>query len=154
MLLVQARQFNKYVDSTIPLTWAVRWQIVRPLLPLLICVSIQMVELLAFRVWLNDRSFLGSLPMLLAAALTPLLMVWIGAELQIRARHYSKRTLKLDHKAVAINPAKLSRIAWKFISGWWVEAIPDEPQFAKLTLEYAPDKKQRVLREWSMVLHK
>ena len=40
MQIEQPAELNKHVDPSIPLTWAYRWQALKPTLPLLLCCSI------------------------------------------------------------------------------------------------------------------
>ena len=38
----QTAELNRHVDATIPLTWAVRWKAIRPILPMLACCSVSL----------------------------------------------------------------------------------------------------------------
>ena len=53
----QTAELNRHVDATIPLTWSVRWKAIRPVLPMLACCSVLLVEQVAFRLWLNAAFF-------------------------------------------------------------------------------------------------
>src|ERR1051325_11465183 len=127
MLIEQPRQLNKYVDSTIPLTWEVRWRIIKPSFPLMIYVCVQAVELVAFRLWLSDRNLLENLPLLLASAMAILSVLCVVFELLIRTSHCSKRRLKIGRKAVWIKHTKDQRIPWKYITAWQLEPLADAP---------------------------
>jgi hypothetical protein len=151
MQFEQAAELNRYVDPSIPLTWAVRWQALKPSLPLLICGSLFLLEQVALRLWLNDRSLRSELPLLAACALIPIALIMVAFEAQVRITHRSKRRLKLEANHVSISPAKYSRVAFKRIRSWRFEPL-DAPEFSKLTLEYCLDQKRKLLREWSMVL--
>jgi len=148
----QAAELNRYVDATIPLTWAVRWRSLKPLLPMLLCSSALLVEQVAFRLWLNDRNLLSELPLLLVCSLVPLVLTIAAFEALARVAHRSKRTIKLEPKWVVVTPAKYSRIPWKQIYAWQLEPIPKATGFLKLTLSYSLGKGTKGPREWSLVL--
>jgi len=152
MHLEQAADLNRYVDPSIPLTWAVRWQNLKPGLPILACGSLMLVEQVAFRLWLNDRSLRSELLLLAACALVPTVVIMLASEVQVRIAHRTRRKLKLKAKQVSINPARFNRIALDRILGWRLEPVAEAPEFSKLTLEYSLDKKRKTLREWSMVI--
>jgi len=150
----QSPELNKYVDSTIPLTWAVRWNALRFGLPFALFSSLVMAEMLAFRLWLNDRSLLANLHFLLGIAAVPVAGILVLIEVTMRAAHRAKRTLKLEPKRVSISPAKYNRIPWQNIKSWRIEPLVDAAGFSKLTLEYSLGKRGTILRRWSMVLTK
>jgi len=152
MQFEQPPELNRYVDSTIPLTWAVRWRLLKPGLPLLCVCSLLMVEQAAFRLWLNDRSLLSALPLLLTCALFPVIFLPLVGEVQVRLAHRSKRSINLQAKRVSISPAKYNRIAWKQIRAWRLEPVASGPGLTKLTIDYALGNKGRMRREWSMIL--
>ena len=148
----QPAELNRYVDATIPLTWAVRWRSLKASLPMLVCCSALLMEQLAFRLWLNDRGLLSAFPLLVVCALFPVVLAMGGFEVLTRVEHRSKRTIKLDSKRVTISPAKYNRIPWKQINAWRLEPVPDAPGCVKLTLSYSLGKRTQSPREWSMVL--
>lgn len=153
MQIEQSAELNKHVDATIPLNWARRWQGLKPTLPLLIACSVLLVEQLAFRIWLDDRSLFSALPLLLACAFTPIALVMGAVEVQVRFRHRAKRWIKLEPKRVSICPAKYNRIAWSHIGAWRFEPLGNGISgLTKMTLEYRLDRKGKIRREWSMVL--
>jgi hypothetical protein len=154
MQLEQAAALNRYVDPSIPLTWAFRWQALKAALPLLICTSLFLVEQVAFRLWLNDRSLRSEWPLIAVAALVPTALIMLGFEAQVRITHRSKRKLKLEAKQVSVSPAKFSRFALERIWSWRLEPIAEAPELSKLMLEYSLNKKRKPLREWSMVLRR
>src|SRR6266404_3598506 len=118
MQFEQPAGLNRYVDPSIPLTWAVRWRLAKPTLPILIFCSVLVVEQAAFRLWLNDRSLASELPLLFACALFPIVFIPFVAEAQVRLAHRTKRKITLEAKRVSISPAKYNRIAWKQITAW------------------------------------
>ncbi len=152
MQFEQPAELNRFVDATIPLTWAVRWRSLRSVLPMLLCCSALLVEQVAFRLWLNDRSLLSELPLLVVCSLVPVVLIFVAYEALTRITHRSKRTIKLEPKRVSISPAKYNRIPWKQISAWQVEPLPEGAGFSKLTLSYSLGKGTKHPREWSMVL--
>lgn len=148
----QPAELNKYVDPTIPLTWAVRWRALKASLPMLLCCSALLVEQVAFRLWLNDRNLLSELPMLVVCSLCPVIVIIAAFEVLTRFAHRSKRTIKLEPKRVSITPAKYSWIPWKQINSWQLEPLPEATGFSKLTLSYSLGKKPKRPLEWFMVL--
>jgi len=152
MQFEQPAELNRYVDPTIPLTWAVRWQSAKTSLHMLLCCSVLLVEQAAFRLWLNDRSLLSGLHLLSACALVPIVFIPLFVEAQIRLGHRTKRKIKLQAKKVSISPAKCTRIPWKQISAWRLQPVANAPGLTKLTMQYALGSKGKMAREWSMVL--
>jgi hypothetical protein len=76
----QTAELNRHVDATIPLTWAVRWKAIQPVLPMLACCSVLLVEQVVFRLWLNDRIFVEELPLLVACLMLPGALVTLASE--------------------------------------------------------------------------
>jgi len=152
MQIEQSADLNKHVDPSIPLTWAVRWQALRPGLPLLVCCSVLFVEQLLFRSWLNDRNIISELPLVFVCALAPIVLVMAAFEMRVRVAHRTKRTIQLEPKRVSISPAKYNRIAWKQVIAWRLEPLADTAGLSKLSVEYFRGKKGGFRREWSMVL--
>jgi len=148
----QPAELNRYVDPTIPLTWAVRWRSLKASLPILLCCSALLVEQVAFRLWLNDRSLFSELPLLLVCSLFPVVAIMAAFEALTRFTHRSKRTMKLEPKRVSISPAKYNRIPWKQIRAWQLEPIPEATGLSKLTILYSLVKGTKRPREWFMVL--
>ncbi len=147
MQFEQPAALNRYVDPTIPLTWAVRWQSLKPILPMLLCCSALLVEQVAFRLWPNDRSLFSELPLLVVCSLLPIVLIIAAFEALTRVTHRSRRTIKLEPKRVSISPAKYNRFPWKQISAWRLEPIPETAGFSKLTLLYSLGKGTKRLRQ-------
>jgi hypothetical protein len=152
MQFEQPAELNRYVDPTVPLTWAVRWKAIKPVLPMLACCSVLLVEQVAFRLWLQDRSLLSELPLLVVCFLFPAPLIMVAFEAQVRLSHRAKRRINLEPKRVSINPAKYSRIAWHQITTWRLEPLPNAPRLSKLTVEHCLDRGRKRLREWSIAL--
>ncbi|MGH7967692.1 MAG: hypothetical protein ACREIC_03080, partial [Limisphaerales bacterium] len=133
MQFEQAAELNRYVDPTIPLTWAVRWRSLKTILPMLLCCSALLVEQVAFRLWLNDRSLTSELPLLVFCSLLPIVLIIAAFEVLTRVAQRSKRTIKLEAKRVSISPAKYNRIPWKQVTAWQLEPIPEAAGLLKLT---------------------
>lgn len=152
MRFEQPAELNRFVDSTIPLTWAVRWRSLKLVLPMLLCCSALLAEQVAFRLWLNDRNLLSELPLLVVCSLLPVVLIVAAFEALTRVAHRSKRTIKLESKRVSISPAKYNRIRWNQISAWRLEPILEVAGWSKLTLSYSVGKGSKRPREWSMVL--
>src|SRR5436190_12218701 len=98
MQFEQPAELNRYIDATIPLTWTVRWRAVKPVLPILVCCSVLFFERVAFRLWLNDRSLVSELPLLLVCSLFPVALVLLAFEAQVRLTHRTKRKIALQPK--------------------------------------------------------
>jgi hypothetical protein len=154
MKVEQPAKLNQYADPTLPLTWTIRWHSLRPSLPLLICSGLLLVEMLAFRLWLNDRGLLSELPLVLTCALMPAALVLAAFEIQVRIWHRTKRTLRLDGNHVSISPTKYPRVSWKQITAWRFHPVEQDPELTLLTMEYSARKKVKWRREWSMILRK
>lgn len=152
MQLEQRAELNRYVDPTIPLTWVIRWRFLKAIFPLLFCCSALLVEQVGFRLWLNDRSLVSELPLLVVCFLFPIVLIAAAFETLTRIGHRSKRTIKLDSKHVSISPAKYSRLPWRQIRAWQLEPIPEAAGLSKLTLSYSLGKGTKRLRKWCMVL--
>jgi hypothetical protein len=144
MQFEQPAGLNKYIDPTIPLTWAVRWRSLKAILPMLLCCSALLVEQVAFRLWLNDRSLLSELPLLVVCSLLPIVLIIAAFEALTRVTHRSKRTIRLEPKRVLISPAKYNRIPWKQITAWQLEPIPEAAGLSKLMLSYSLAKGGKV----------
>lgn len=151
MQFEQPAELNRYVDPTIPLTWTFRWRSLKAVLPMMLCCSALLVEQVAFRLWLNDRSLISELPLLAVCSLLPIVLIGVAFEVLTRVAHRSKRTIKLEAKRVSISPAKFNRIPWKLITGWQLEPIPEAAGLVKLTLSYSLAKGGKRPREWFMV---
>jgi hypothetical protein len=153
MQFEQPAELNRYVDSTIPLTWSFRWKQYKLFLPVMVFCSAVMVDQLVFRLWLNDRSLISELPLICLAALFPAALFPLMIELQHTIMRRCKRTIKLEPKAVVIipGPGKWG-IAWKRVKWWRLEPVVNAPELAKLTLEYWRYKTGKQLREWSIAL--
>jgi len=151
MQFEQPAELNRYVDASIPLTWRFRWQSLKPSLPILLCISVLFVEHVAFRLWLNDRSLLSELPLLLLCSLFPLVLVMLAFEAQVRIGHRMKRKLNLQPKRVLISPAKYNRIRYNQIRAWRLAPIAGAPELTRLSVEYSFDRNGRRAREWSIV---
>jgi hypothetical protein len=150
----QSPELNKYVDPTIPLTWAVRWNALNVGLPVLLISSLLMAEMLAYRLWLDDRSLLSNLHVFLGVAAVPVAFLLVVLEVTMRLSHRSKRTLKLGPKRIAISPAKYNQIRWQNIKTWQIEPLAGAGDLSKLTLEYSLSKRATIPRRWSMVLER
>lgn len=138
MKIEQPANLNRFVDPTIPLTWSKRWEIVRPLFPLLVACAILMVEMIALRLWLDGQSVLLNWPRLVVAPLLIMAVLLGGIELQLRLRHRTKRWLKLDALRITTQQGLLP---WKRLVSWRLEPVPDEPSLRKLTVEHRWSKK-------------
>jgi hypothetical protein len=148
----QPANLNKFIDPTLPLTWAIRWQWYRVVLPIWLFSSVCMTEMFAFRLWLNDRSLVANLPLLIGLAAIPPVFLFLLQEIALRAAHASKRVLKLGEKGVSISPAKHKSILWQNVNRWQLEPIPDAVGFCRLTIEYSIGKRSSWPKEWSMAL--
>jgi hypothetical protein len=152
MQIEQAAELNKHVDSSLPLTWAVRWQTMKLVLPLLVCCSGILLEGAIFRLWLSDRSLISVLPILFICALAPIAAVMVAVEIRVRVSHRIKRTIKLEPKRVSISPAEYNRVTWDQIVSWRLQPLAQAPGLSKLTMGYSFGKKSRRETRWSMVL--
>lgn len=149
---IQPASLNKFVDPTIPLTWRKRWELVKPILPLLVVSGILSAEILAFRLWRDGKNLLANFPLILLATTVPAIGGLAAAELTLRIDHWTKRRLKLGPRKVQISHARFGNLPWRWVKRWLLEPVPGEAQLTELTLEYAIDKKGKRVRTWSIVL--
>ena len=112
----QPAELNKCVDTTIPLTWAVRWHMLKPALPLLLSCSIVLLEMVLFRLWLWDESLISNVPRLLLAVSFPTVLTLAVLEIDTRLEHHRKRKLELRSKGISVSPAKYDLIPWQHVS--------------------------------------
>lgn len=150
----QPADLNKYVDSTIPLTWAVRWWMLKPALPLLLSCGIILMEMLLFRLWLADESLISKIPLLLLAGSFPTVLTLAVTEIETRLVHHRKRMVELRPKGISISPAGNEFIPWQNVQTWRVEPLADSTTFLKWTIEYSRDKKGELRREWAIILRR
>jgi len=152
MQFVQLAEFNRFVDSTIPLTWRKRWELIMPMLPITIVCGVTMAEIVALMTWLSDRNLLATLPVMALALITPTALLTGALELNLRLSHWTKRRLGLETNRIRITHAKYRNIPWKWIKGWLFEPLAERTDLAKVTVEYAIDRKGKRKRAWSIVL--
>ena len=77
----------------IPLAWAVRRQSLKTGLPLRACCAIPLVEELGFRFWLSDQRLIFVLPLLLICTITPIGLVMVAVEVQLRTTYSHHETI-------------------------------------------------------------
>jgi hypothetical protein len=152
MQFEQPAELNWLVDRTIPLTWPVRRRAIGPVMPLLVCCSVILMEQVALRLWLSNRSLASELPLILVCAMVPILSVMAAFELQVRITRRNKRTINFDPKRISISPAKYNRVPWNRVRSWRFEPLSQAQGLSKLTFEYGIGMNGKQAREWSIAL--
>jgi hypothetical protein len=146
MRIVQPSEFNKYVDDTIPLTWAIRWKTIKATLPSLAFSLVLLLEIVAYRSWLDE---LSPRSILFRLSSIPTLFIFIGVvmEISVRLGHCTSRYLQPQEKRIKTNKFW---IPWKRVMGWSLVPIPGQAGLRKLIIAYSFGGRRN--RIWSMVL--
>src|ERR1700722_16913316 len=104
MTIEQKPELNRYIDSTIPLTWGYRKRLFKILLPVLVFLWVMAGEKIWLQMVLSDHYKPAPLPNELAALCVGLtvLTVFIAGmlELQIRLQHRAKRKIQVLEKRI------------------------------------------------------
>jgi len=152
MQLLQPAELNRFVDPTIPLSWAVRWGLIRPLWPLLLVSWVAVVEAVAIQLLLSEVSAESAISRMLIVTVALPVGLLCGLELSVRLGHWTARRLQIRDRGVRFSHAKHGNVPWKRVLLFRIQPISGQPGLAKLSIEYAIDKKAKRKRTWSIVL--
>lgn len=154
MTIEQKPELNRFVDPSIPLTWAWRWRQFKFALPVLAFIWACLIEMGLFTAWLTNRLTLEFVMTLAAICLVIPVFIMGLAEIQIRIRQRSKRVVEFTDKKIIIKPSKNAFVPWTKVDRFRLEPVSQSAGLIKLTLflKGFPKKKQRRLAFWSMVL--
>ncbi len=154
MTVEQKPEFNRFVDSSIPLSWAWRRRQFKIVLPIWCFIWACYFEMGVTAAWLRDKLNLEFIADLMGGLFIFTAAMWPLIEIQVRWRHRSKRILRIKDKRIVVSPAKNGIVPWKNIARFQFEPIPELPDSQKLTI-YLRDLKKRKQSErpfWMMVL--
>jgi hypothetical protein len=142
---------NRFVDSTIPLTWTNRVRFLRPSGPLVLFACLLSAEAGGLRALAEGRPVVW---ITVVSALWPALFFLLAAELCLRFQHCYKRKLELGPKKVTISPprSKCNSVKWELVRAWHFEPIPGQPDLCKLGFHFLPGKRARCIVSWFMVV--
>jgi len=151
MTIEQKSELNRFVDQSIPLTWAYRWQQLNILLPLWMFISVGLLEMGFLKAWLADKFSFVFFLTFFGESLLLLLFFFGMMEVQNRIGQRSKRVIQINDDKIIVRPAKNQFIRWKNISKFQLEPIPEAPGLMILKLfGLASKRPSRTI--WSMVL--
>ncbi|MCX7722464.1 MAG: hypothetical protein N2379_05320 [Verrucomicrobiae bacterium] len=150
MEFVQPASLNRLVDP--PLTWRKKLEVIKPLLPSIVVSGVIMAELVAFRLWAENKNILTNLPLVLLALLVPPAVCIAAIELNFHVNNWTKRRLRLGTKGIRITHAKHGNIRWEQVKRWLFAPVPDQPEHEMVTVEYTLDRSGRRIRSWRIVL--
>jgi len=154
MTVEQKPELNRFVDLSIPLTWEYRWIQLKLMLPVWLLLLAILLEAWFFGTWLAGRSWLQPLLVGLGGWLAMVFFVAGMMEIQIRARHRSKRVIQIKDKGITVKPAKNSFVRWKQILKFQLVPIPEAPGTSALILylRVRPGRRQTHRAFWAMAL--
>jgi hypothetical protein len=154
MTIEQKPELNRFVDPSIPLTWGYRWVQLKFMLPAWLLVLAFFVEIGAFGTWRAGKFLLQPILASLGGWLAMILFVAGMMEIQIRARHRSKRVIQIEEKGITVKPAKNRFVSWKQILKFQLVPIPEAPDTSALILylRARPGRRQSPRGFWAMVL--
>src|ERR1043165_4133492 len=150
----QPKELNRFVDDSIPLTWSFRWRSFKRIIPFLVFCSVLSLEAVGLGWLKNPTSETPILSRLLVGGICPLIFLPLMIEVTIRMSHLTERILKIDRKGLLLRHSKAYRIHWNCLKEITLEPIAEMPPYAKLEIHYGLSRKSKVLKKWSMVLHR
>jgi hypothetical protein len=144
----QPAELNRFVDRSIPLTWAYRWEQLRIVLPILIFCVVLLGGQGLLVIWSEDAWERLPVVAIAMVGLIPFFMIMI--EFLIRIRHWSKRILVLREKKIVFGD-KRAWHQWNVVRAFRLEPIANQRELRKLSIEYQYPKAKSA-REWSLVI--
>jgi hypothetical protein len=152
MTIEQRPELNRFVDSSIPVTWAKRWRAFKLAFPIWMFACVSVVEMGIF-VTTSTGQF--SWDKIMAMAVGPVVMFpffWGLFEVQMYFHGHSRRTLTIKDKRIVMNPVKQPSLSWKSIARFQFEPIPENPSLTKLSVFRTHFK--RIVRHFALVVEK
>ncbi len=154
MTVEQKPELNRFVDTSIPITWAWRRRQFKFVLPIWCFIWVCYLEMGIIAAWLNDKLAWDFISKLIGGLLAFTGIMWTLAEILVRLRQRSKRILKIEDKRIVVSPAKNGFVPWKKVCRFQFEPISELPNSRKLTI-FLCDFKKRAQAErqfWMIVL--
>ena len=152
MTIEQKPELNRFVDYSIPLTWAKRWRGFKTTLPIWVFIFLCITEMAVLGAWFADRlswdviaPVAGSLPVFFV-------MFWGMIELQVWFYARSKRILRVGDKRIVVSPAKQQYIRLKSVTKFQFEPIAENPALTKLSVFVYFSKRIPAVRRFSMIV--
>jgi hypothetical protein len=154
MTIEQKPELNRFVDVSIPITWAWRWRQFKITLPIWCFIWACFFEMGIIAAWMNDKLTWGLISKLFGGLLAFTGIMWALIEIFVRLRQRSKRILKVEDKRIVVSPAKNGFVPWKKVCRFQFEPIPELPDSRRLTIFLRGFKKQSQSERpfWMMVL--
>lgn len=154
MTIEQKSELNRFVEPSIPITWAWRWRQFKYVLPIWCFIWVCYLEMGIIAAWMNDKLTWDYISKLFGGILAFTGIMWTLIEFLVRLRQRSKRILKIEDKRIVISPAKNGFVPWKNIARFQFEPILELPDSRKLTIFLRGFKKQSQVERafWMMVL--
>jgi hypothetical protein len=154
MTVEQKPEFNRFVDSSIPITWAWRWRQFKFVLPIWCFIWVCYLEMGITGAWLHDRLTWNLIAGLFGGLLAFTGIMWMLIEILVRLRQRSKRSLKITDKQIVVSSAKNGSVLWKKVCRFQFEPIPELPDSQRLIIFLRGLKKQSQVERpfWMMVL--
>jgi hypothetical protein len=151
LVIEQDAALNPHVLEPVPVTRQQRLAWVKQGLLLAPIWFWGMAILVADR-WMDD------LPITLLPPLTGFLVLSVSGCMGVvvllawldRREKGSARKLFIEKKRVTLAPRRT--LPWKFIQGWHLVSVAENPNWSKLTVVYLPYPKARFTRQWSIVV--
>jgi len=159
LLLEQPAEVKASEEDARQNGWHAKWREFKLVAPLLLVSSFMFAEMVAYRLWLDDRlsSPKGLLHLLLTAAFIFLVLPILFAvslclsRLPWRWTKPAKRTIRLEEKGIRLSQTRNDRVWWKQVRRWFLAPIPDRGDLLTLTLECGSATKPS-RRYWSIIL--
>jgi hypothetical protein len=154
MTIEQKPKLNRFVDPSIPITWAWRWRQFKFVLPIWCFIWVCYLEMGIIAAWMNDKLTWDFISKLFGGLLAFTGIMWTLIEFLVRLRQRSKRILKVEDKRIVISPAKNGFVPWKRVCRFQFEPIPELPDSRRLVIFLRGFKKQNQSERpfWMMLL--
>lgn len=150
MTIEQKPELNRFVDSSIPVTWAKRWRAFKLALPVWVFACVCMMEMGVLVTTKDGRSACESALTLAASSVLMFALFWGLFELQICFYARSKRILTIKDKRIVMNPVKQPSMPWKSIAHFQFEPIPENLSLTKLSVFVHHFK--RIIKHFALVI--
>ena len=134
MTIEQKAELNRFVDSSIPVTWAKRWCAFKLALPVWAFACVCMMEMSVISTSKVGQFSWESGLVMAAGSIFMFAFFWGMIEAQIYFYGHSKRTITIKDKCIVMNPVKQPNFRWKAIARFQFEPILGNPPLTKLTI--------------------
>lgn len=150
MVIEQKPELNRFIDPSIPVTWAKRRRAFKIALPVWIFACVCMLEMgLLLTSTSGQFSWDKSITMA-ASSVVMFVFFWVMIEAQIYFYGQSKRTLTIKDKRIVMNPVKQPSMPWKSIARFQFEPILENASLTKLSVFVHHFR--RIVRHFALVI--